>query len=123
MPQRQARCWADSRHVWTTGRCWSSRGWTTSTTTSASWPATAPCSARARYASEVAGLYRAYRERLDAAGLVDRELFAWRALDALRAQPRRWGRTPVFVYGFDDFTDLELDALETLGTRCETDVV
>src|SRR5207244_3341047 len=51
------------------------------------------------------------------------ELFAWRALDALRHEPQRWGRTPVFVYGFDDFTDLELDALETLATRCEADVV
>lgn len=78
---------------------------------------------RARYATEVAALYRAYRDRLEAAGLVDRELFAWRALDALRAEPHRFGRTPVFVYGFDDFTDLELDALEALATRCETDVV
>ena len=78
---------------------------------------------RAEYAEEVAALYRAYRERLDAAGLVDADLFAWRALDALRHAPQHWGRTPVYVYGFDDFTELELEALEVLAARSETDVV
>jgi ATP-dependent helicase/DNAse subunit B len=79
--------------------------------------------ARSRYAAEIAALYTAYRERLDRAGLVDRELFAWHALDALNRAPQRWGRTPVFVYGFDDFTDLQLDTLETLANRCDADVV
>ena len=51
-----------------------------------------------------ASLYRAYARELERLGRVDRELFAWRALDALRAEPRRWGRTPVFFYGFDDLT-------------------
>ena len=77
---------------------------------------------RRRYADEVGALYRGYRERLEAAGLVDEELFAWRALDALRRDPERWGRTPLFVYGFDDFTPLELDALETIARRCGADV-
>src|SRR4051812_42176689 len=79
--------------------------------------------ARATYANEVAALYRAYRERLEAAGLVDTELFAWRALERLRHEPHLWGRTPVFVYGFDDFTELELEALEVLAQRSQTDVV
>src|SRR4051794_37712989 len=83
----------------------------------------APEGARATYASGVAALYRAYRERLEAAGLVDTELFAWRALERLRHEPQRWGRTPVFVYGFDDFTELELEALEVLAQRSEADVV
>ena len=83
----------------------------------------APDGPRAAYAGEVAALYRGYRERLDAAGLVDSELFAWRALERLRHEPHRWGRTPVFVYGFDDFTELELEALEVLAERSETDVV
>src|SRR4051812_37967223 len=39
---------------------------------------------RRAYAREVGALYSAYRERLAAAGLVDADLFAWRALDALR---------------------------------------
>lgn len=78
---------------------------------------------RAAYAREVAALYSSYRDRLEVAGLVDAELFAWRALDRLRRDPSTWGRTPVFVYGFDDFTELELDALETLAVRSEADVV
>ena len=31
------------------------------------------------------------------------------------SDPDRWGRTPVFLYGFDDFTELELDAIESLA--------
>ncbi|HEY1273811.1 MAG TPA: PD-(D/E)XK nuclease family protein [Thermoleophilaceae bacterium] len=78
---------------------------------------------RRAYAEEVAAIYSGYRRGLDAAGLADPELFAWRALDALRAAPERWGGTPLFVYGFDDFTPLELDALDTIGVRCGADVV
>jgi ATP-dependent helicase/DNAse subunit B len=83
----------------------------------------APDGPRSVYAGEIAALYRGYRERLEAAGLVDRELFAWQALERLRHEPHRWGRTPVFVYGFDDFTELQLEALEVLALRSETDVV
>ena len=38
---------------------------------------------RRAYADEVAAVYQAYRDGLEAAGLADEELFAWRALDAL----------------------------------------
>jgi ATP-dependent helicase/DNAse subunit B len=85
----------------------------------AEWAGRGP---RARYAREVAAIYSAYRERLDASGLVDEDLFAWRAVDALRERPHDFGRTPVFVYGFDDFTPIELDALEMLATRVGVDV-
>jgi ATP-dependent helicase/DNAse subunit B len=77
---------------------------------------------RRRYAEEVAAIYRGYRDRLESAGLVDEELFRWRALDALRNEPARWRETPLFVYGFDDFTELELDALETIANRCGAQV-
>ena len=77
---------------------------------------------RRAYAEEVAALYRGYRAGLDRAGVVDADLFAWRALDALRSDPDAWGGTPLFVYGFDDFTPLELDALETISGRCGADV-
>src|SRR3954449_7206019 len=77
---------------------------------------------RARYAREVGSIYSAYRERLEASRLVDDDLFAWRAVDALRERPHDFGRTPVFVYGFDDFTPIELDALETLAGRAGVDV-
>ncbi len=70
--------------------------------------------ARAAYAADIAGLYATYRRLLDELGLVDRELYAWGALDALRAAPASWGRSPVFFYGFDDLTPLQRDAVETL---------
>ena len=77
---------------------------------------------RRQYAEEVAAIYRGYRAGLDAAGLADPELFAWRALDALRLAPESWGATPLFVYGFDDFDPLQRDALETIAGRCGADV-
>ena len=77
---------------------------------------------RRQYAEEVAAIYRGYRAGLDAAGLADPELFAWRALDALRLAPESWGATPLFVYGFDDFDPLQRDAFETIAGRCGADV-
>ncbi len=70
---------------------------------------------RRGYARDVAAIYRAYAARLDQLGRVDAELYAWRALDALRAAPDRWGGEPVFFYGFDDLHPLERDAIETLA--------
>jgi ATP-dependent helicase/DNAse subunit B len=70
---------------------------------------------RRAYAEELGALYAAYRDALRAAGLVDVPLVARHALDALRATPERWGGAPVFAYGFDDFTPLELELLELLA--------
>jgi ATP-dependent helicase/DNAse subunit B len=70
---------------------------------------------RAAYATDVAAIYRAYAARLDQLGRVDAELYAWRALDKLRAAPDRWGAEPVFFYGFDDLHPLERDAIESLA--------
>jgi ATP-dependent helicase/DNAse subunit B len=70
---------------------------------------------RAAYARDVAAIYMAYAVRLDQLGRVDAELYAWRALDALRAAPGRWGSEAVFFYGFDDLHPLERDAIETLA--------
>lgn len=64
---------------------------------------------------EVAAIYDRYARGLERLGRVDAELFAWRALDALRARKEAWGDTPVVFYGFDDFTTLERDAIETLS--------
>src|SRR5437588_595421 len=58
---------------------------------------------------------RHYMRELDRLGRADRERYAWRALDALRVAPYRWGAEPVFFYGFDDLTALERDAVETLA--------
>ena len=78
---------------------------------------------RRRYAEEVVAIYRGYHDGLAAAGLADAEGLAWAALDVLRTEPRRWGGTPVFAYGFDDFDRLQLDALDTIARHCDADVV
>jgi ATP-dependent helicase/DNAse subunit B len=84
-----------------------------------SWAGAGP---RRPYAGDLAAIYRGYHDGLAAAGLVDAEALAWRALDALRSEPGRWGGTPLFVYGFDDFDALQLDALDTIANRCHADV-
>ena len=53
--------------------------------------------------------------RWSALGRRDRPQHVTAALDALREDPRRWGATPVFLYGFDDLTPLQRDAVETLA--------
>ncbi|HEY7968165.1 MAG TPA: PD-(D/E)XK nuclease family protein [Solirubrobacteraceae bacterium] len=74
-----------------------------------------PATRRAVYAEELAALYASYRRALERLGRLDPELRAAAALDALRLAPQRWGRTPVFIYGFDDLEAVQLDAVETLA--------
>src|SRR5829696_8588411 len=76
----------------------------------------------APYADELAALYSAYRRRLETLGRPDREGAAWAALDALRADPALWGRRPVFLYGFDELTPAQLDAVDTLARLAEAEV-
>src|SRR4051794_23802176 len=78
---------------------------------------------RAAYAEDLGALYAAYRDRLAALGRRDAILHAVAALDALRLDPRRWGGSPVVFYGFDDFTPLQLDAVETLAVHAGADVL
>jgi ATP-dependent helicase/DNAse subunit B len=78
---------------------------------------------RAAYAGELAALYSAYRRRLEQLGRPDQEGYAWAALDALRAAPGAWGGRPVFLYGFDDLTPIQRDAVETLVRYAEADVL
>jgi ATP-dependent helicase/DNAse subunit B len=79
-------------------------------------------SRRSGYAEDIARIYHGYRSELDRIGRVDAELYAWRALDALRGEPGLWGSEPVFVYGFDDLTAIERDAIETLCRIVGADV-
>lgn len=81
------------------------------------WAGAAP--ERVAYSNEVATIYRRYLDDLDRLDRVDADMYAWAALDALRELPTRWGATPVFFYGFDDFTPVELDAIETLSGRAD----
>ena len=78
---------------------------------------------RATYAGELGALYSAYRRRLERIGRPDREGYAWAALDALRADPAAWGGRPVFLYGFDDLTPIQRDAVETLARNAGVDVL
>ena len=70
---------------------------------------------RAGYGNELARLYRAYREQLDRLGRRDTALHHVAALDALREEPGAWGATPVFFYGFDDLSVLQVDAVLALA--------
>ncbi|HEY8303351.1 MAG TPA: PD-(D/E)XK nuclease family protein [Solirubrobacteraceae bacterium] len=63
----------------------------------------------------VCEVYDAYHRTLAKMRRADRELRVTRALDALRREPARWEAMPVLLYGFDDLTELQLDAIETLG--------
>ena len=74
---------------------------------------------RRRYAEEIAAIYRAYRDGLERRarrrGAV-RVAARWTPCAGERRSA--WGGTPVFVYGFDDFDGLQLDALElSLGLQ------
>ncbi len=75
---------------------------------------------RAAFAGELAALHAAYRDRLERLGRTDPATHAYAAHDALRLAPELWGAAPVLLYGFDDLTRVELDAVATLaGTGAE----
>jgi RecB family exonuclease len=69
------------------------------------------------HAEELAALYSAYHRRLDALGARDEEGMTRAVLDALRERPGACDPRPVFLYGFDELTPLQLDAIETLSGR------
>ncbi len=71
------------------------------------------------HGGELAAMFSAYHRRLDRLGVVDGEGLARAALDALRERPAAWGARPVFVYGFDDLTPLQRDAVETLARHAD----
>lgn len=71
---------------------------------------------------DLINIYADYHATLARLGMHDAEQRAVRALDALRERPSLWGATPVLIYGFDDFTRLQLDAIETLGRVLDVEV-
>jgi ATP-dependent helicase/DNAse subunit B len=77
------------------------------------WPEAPP------HAGELAAMFSAYHRRLERLGVVDAEGLARAALDALRERPAAWGARPVFLYGFDDLTPLQRDAVETLARHAD----
>ncbi|HEY5144021.1 MAG TPA: PD-(D/E)XK nuclease family protein [Solirubrobacteraceae bacterium] len=78
---------------------------------------------RAAFASELAALHAAYRDWLERLGRTDPPGHAYAAHDALRLAPALWGGVPVLLYGFDDLTRVELDAVATLAGTCAEVVV
>ena len=66
-------------------------------------------------AEDLGKLFGEYRRVLKQIGRIDPERRTAKALDALRREPALWGGTPVLIYGFDDFDELQLDTIETLG--------
>jgi ATP-dependent helicase/DNAse subunit B len=71
---------------------------------------------------DLIGIYGDYHATLARLGRHDAEQRALRALDGLRERPSLWGATPVLIYGFDDLTRLQLDAIETLGRVVDVEV-
>jgi RecB family exonuclease len=74
------------------------------------------------HAGELAALYSAYHRRLEGLGRRDEQGHARAVLDGLRERPAAWGGRPVLLYGFDDLDPLQLDAVETLAGRAESEV-
>jgi len=84
------------------------------------WGAAEP--GRAAYAAALAAGYGSYRRLLDRLGRRDAAGRAAAALDVVRSEPGRWGGRPVALYGFDDLTPLQLDAVDALAVRCGVEV-
>ncbi len=70
---------------------------------------------RGPFTRDLAALYRAYDAALGRIGRTDAARHARAVSDALRVAPELWGPRPVFLYGFDDLTPAQLDAIETLA--------
>ncbi|HEX5925895.1 MAG TPA: PD-(D/E)XK nuclease family protein [Baekduia sp.] len=85
------------------------------------WAAGEP--SRADFAEELGALVLAYRRAQERTGRRDRPQHVTAALDALREDPRRWGTTPVFLYGFDDLSPLQRDVVDTLTNAVGAEVM
>ena len=77
---------------------------------------------RAPYANELAALVLALGRAHEALSRPDPIRHAFAVHDALRLEPARWGGTAVLLYGFDDLSALQLDAVETLARHAGAEV-
>jgi ATP-dependent helicase/DNAse subunit B len=71
---------------------------------------------------DLARLYSAYRDELDAVGLVDRDRVRALAVERLTSDLDAWSGEPVFAYGFEDLTGAEWALLEALAGRADVTV-
>jgi ATP-dependent helicase/DNAse subunit B len=74
------------------------------------------------YEAELAELYAGYVERRERAGRDDAHSAAAAVSRSLRERPDAWASRPVFVYGFDDLTEQQLDLVGALGAATEVTV-
>jgi ATP-dependent helicase/DNAse subunit B len=74
------------------------------------------------YESELAKLYAAYVERREGAGRDDAHSASAAVATSLRERPETWAARPVFVYGFDDLTEEQLDLVNALGAAGDVTV-
>ncbi|HTQ68474.1 MAG TPA: PD-(D/E)XK nuclease family protein [Solirubrobacteraceae bacterium] len=63
----------------------------------------------------LAELYSEYEAELARLGVPDAIQRRLRALRQIRAEPSLWGGKPVLLYGFDDLSPLQLEAVRTLA--------
>ena len=76
---------------------------------------------RAR-ADETVELVKRYFDKLSDGEVLDRDLQARSALNALRDDPTQWGGEPVLFYGFADLTALQAGVIATLASVAEVTV-
>jgi RecB family exonuclease/superfamily I DNA/RNA helicase len=73
---------------------------------------------------DIAYVYAAYQDRLQAADLVDRVEMAWQAREALQAHPELGANCALVVLdGFTDFSAVELDVLSILAQRADRMII
>lgn len=73
-------------------------------------------------AGELAALHEAYRARLDALGLTDRQRCQRAAIDRLLSERDAWSERPVLAYGFTDLTGAQWALIEALSARTDVTV-
>jgi ATP-dependent helicase/DNAse subunit B len=71
------------------------------------------------YMADVAALFATYASTRDGLHRVDAHGLAREAIDLLREEPETWRARPVFLYGFDDLTGNQRDAVAALSAATE----
>ena len=69
--------------------------------------------------AELVALHAAYRARLSELGIRDRAGAHGRAAELLETRLESWDESPVFAYGFEDMTGVQLAGLRALAARCD----
>jgi RecB family exonuclease len=71
------------------------------------------------YLADVTALFSAYARTRDGLGRIDAHGIAREAIHLLREEPAAWRSRPVFLYGFDDLTGNQVEAVAALAAATE----